>query len=116
MYASTDLSLLFSFAIDLRLILFLSLDPKLLQSTGQKLRFSGDVHEFGEALQELLSTANVGAMGAMASAAKKRTKLDIIASWLQVVRPGAPSSFLLLVVRPGAPSSVLAPSSDARSP
>ena len=40
-----------------------------------------------------------------------------------VVRPGAPSSFLLLVAMPlllvampGAPSSVLAPSSTARSP
>ena len=27
----------------------------------------------------------------------------------QLVRPGAPGSFLFLVVRPGAPSSVLAP-------
>ena len=42
---------------------------------------------------------------------------------LLVVRPGAPSSFLLLVAMPlllvampGAPSSVLAPSSTARSP
>ena len=35
---------------------------------------------------------------------------------LLVVRPEAPSSFLLLAVWPGAPSSVLAPSSKARSP
>ena len=35
--------------------------------------------------------------------------LELVASLLLVVRPGAPSSFLLLVAMPGAPSSVLVP-------
>ena len=41
---------------------------------------------------------------------KEWEALEILASLLLVVRPGAPSSFLLLVAMPGAPSSVLAPS------
>ena len=43
-------------------------------------------------------------------------KEPLVASFLLVAMPGAPSSFLFLVVRPGAPSSVLAPSSKASSP
>ena len=39
----------------------------------------------------------------------RNSLVNIVASLLLVVRPGAPSSFLLLVEMPGAPSSVLAP-------
>ena len=42
--------------------------------------------------------------------------LQVVASLLLVVRPGALVASLLLVAMPGAPSSLLAPSSDARRP
>ena len=68
--------------------------------------------------------------GAPSSVLAPSSKEPLVASLLPGVRPGAPTSFLLLVAifwlllvermllvaMPGAPSSVFAPSSKARSP